>query len=78
MTDAVIAPIKQKRKYAGNPDWRLELSKPPDCNSCVFLRECNYIVKTAKLLISPYCFVDSPFHHRFIKEYGKVIDTVSK
>ncbi len=44
-----------------------------ECSECVFLVECNYMVKIRKSLNSPYCFEDSKFHHRYLKQYGKGI-----
>ena len=73
-----IKNLPEKRKISSSST--LKLAKQVECNECIFLRECNYIVKIAKLEISPYCFIDSPFHHRYVKEYGKIdgSDTVSE
>ena len=42
-----------------------------DCGECVFLKECNYMVKVQKSEKNPYCFEDSKFHHRYLKEYKR-------
>lgn len=42
-----------------------------ECVTCIFLGECNYLVKVAKSEKNPYCFEDSPLHHRYLKQYGK-------
>ena len=61
-----------RKKKIRNPGGTLKTARQVECNECIFLRECNYIVKLAKLEISPYCFADSLFHHRYVKEYGKM------
>lgn len=40
-----------------------------ECEACSFLRECNYLVKVEKSMKSPYCFSDSPFHHRYMADH---------
>lgn len=46
------------------------------CSKCVFLRECNYLVKVAKSTTDPYCFKTSKLHVRFVAYYGKKANTV--
>ena len=68
------------QRYHGVKDIIKELGKgqetanyiqEQECSKCVFLGECNYMVKVQKSDDYPYCFPNSRFHHRYLKQYGK-------
>ena len=45
------------------------------CAQCAFLTECRNIVdnsiRIGDVFTDPYCFADSPYHHRYLAQYGR-------
>ena len=65
--------VKTLIKELSAEEYPADYMQEQECSECVFLVECNYMVKIKKSLINPYCFEDSMFHHRYLKQYGKGI-----
>jgi hypothetical protein len=62
---------KELLKEMVSIEYPADYLQEQECGKCIFLVECNYMVKVQKSLKNPYCFTDSPLHHRFLKQYGK-------
>jgi len=65
--------VKTLIKELSAEEYPADYMQEQECSECVFLVECNYMVKIKKSLINPYCFEDSMSHHRYLKQYGKGI-----
>jgi hypothetical protein len=65
----------EKSKRQAQKPGGLAVSDNNACARCVFLQECRRIVdnsvRIGDVLISPYCFVDSPYYHRYQAKYAK-------
>ena len=62
---------KELIKELSAVEYPADYIQDQECGKCIFLVECNYMVKVKKSLVDPYCFEDSKFHHRYLKQYNK-------